>query len=387
MTIPREVFEQTLLGFFDPIRPYLDDPGVSEVMINGPFEIYVEKKGKLHKVDAKFPSHEALMSALRNLSQFVGRQLNELHPILEARLPDGSRVEAVIPPASPDGPSVAIRRFSKDTLTIAKLLEFKSFTPDAAEVMKAVVAAKQNVIVAGGTGSGKTSMLNCLSSFAGHDERVVVIEDARELQLQLPHVVQMEAQPPDPRGRGQVTIRDLFKATLRMRPDRIVVGEIRSGEALELIQAMTSGHGGCLSTVHATYPIDTLNRLETMAMMSDVEIPLQAMRAQIASAINFIVQTTRLLDGTRCVTHFTEVLGYDPATGYQLGDIFIRKYLGRDADGRVISEFVPTGRIPRCIDMIRALGLELPRSVYEAAEKAGFEVHSSEDPGAGLATH
>lgn len=387
MPIPREVFEQTLLSFFDPIRPFLDDPSVSEIMINGPTEIYVERGGQLYKTEAKFSSHEALMSALRNLSQFVGRQINEYVPILEARLPDGSRVEAVIPPASPDGPSVAIRRFSKDTLTIEKLLQYKAFTPEAAQMMQAVVAAKQNVIVAGGTGSGKTSLLNCLSSFALPEERVVVIEDARELQLQLPHVVQMEAQPPDPRGRGKVTIRDLFKATLRMRPDRIVVGEIRSGEALELIQAMTSGHGGCLSTVHATYPIDTLNRLETMAMMSDVDIPLAAMRAQIASAINFIVQTTRLLDGARCVTHITEVLGYDQNTGYQLGDIFLRKYVGRDNNGKVISEFNPTGRLPRCLDMIRAMGLELPNAMYDAARAAGYEIPDASDPGAGLATH
>lgn len=370
MTIPREIFEQTILGFFEPIKPFLDDATVSEVMINGPDEIWIERKGRLSKTDARFPSHESLMSALRNLSQFVGRQLNEHNPILEARLPDGSRVEAVIPPASPDGPSVAIRRFSKDTLTIEKLLQFGSMSPDAASFLHAMVACKQNIIVAGGTGSGKTSLLNCLSSFIGETERVVVIEDARELQLQMPHVVQMEAQPPDPRGRGQVTIRDLFKATLRMRPDRIVVGEIRSGEALELIQAMTSGHGGCLSTVHATYPIDTLNRLETMAMMSDVEIPLHAMRAQIASAIDMITQTTRLLDGSRCVTHITEVLGYDPETGYQLGDVFVRKYLGREPDGTVISEFVPTGRQPRCMEMVRALGLDLPPAIYAAAEAA-----------------
>tara|TARA_B100001750_G_scaffold197333_1_gene169935 strand:+ start:4975 stop:6105 length:1131 start_codon:yes stop_codon:yes gene_type:complete len=371
--IPREIFEQTILGFFEPIRPFLDDASVSEVMINGPEEIWIERKGRLSKTDARFSSHEALMSALRNLSQFVGRQLNEMHPILEARLPDGSRVEAVIPPASPDGPSVAIRRFSKDTLTIEKLLQFGSMSHDAAHFLNAMVACKQNIIVAGGTGSGKTSLLNCLSSFIGETERVVVIEDARELQLQMPHVVQMEAQPPDPRGRGQVTIRDLFKATLRMRPDRIVVGEIRSGEALELIQAMTSGHGGCLSTVHATYPIDTLNRLETMAMMSDVEIPLTAMRAQIASAIDMITQTTRLLDGSRCVTHITEVVGYDPDTGYQLADVFVREYLGREPDGTVISEFRPTGRLPRCMEMVKALGIELPASIYEARERAEHE--------------
>jgi len=371
LTIPREVFEQTILRFFDPIRPFIEDTAVSEIMINGPSEIYIEKKGRLYKTDARFASHEALMSALRNLSQFVGRQLNAEHPILEARLPDGSRVEAVIPPASPDGPSVAIRRFFKETLTIEKLLDFGAMTPDAAETLRAVVACKQNVIVAGGTGSGKTSLLNVLSSFAFPEERVVVIEDARELQLQLPHVVQMEAQPPDPQGRGQVTIRDLFKATLRMRPDRIVVGEIRGGEALELIQAMTSGHGGCLSTVHATYPIDTLNRLETMAMMSDVEIPLAAMRAQIASAINFIVQTSRLLDGSRCVTHITEVLGYDSTHGYQLGDLFVRKYEGRTSEGKVVSRFEPSGRIPECVEGIRALGMELPQSVYDAASRKG----------------
>ena len=360
MTIPREVFEQTILGFFDPVRAYLEDPAVSEVMINGPGEVFIEKKGRLHRTAASFPTHAALMSALRNLSQFVGRPLDEHHPLLEARLPDGSRVEAVIPPASPDGPSVAIRRFSKDTLTIDKLLAFGSFTAPAGQLMEALVACKQNIIVAGGTGSGKTSLLNCLSSFARDDERVVVIEDARELQLQLPHVVQMEAQPADPRGRGKVTIRDLFKATLRMRPDRIVVGEIRSGEALELIQAMTSGHGGCMSTVHASYPIDTLNRLETMAMMSDVEIPLQAMRAQIASAIDFIVQTARLADGSRCVTHITEVLGYEPQRGYELGDLYKREVLGQKDDGKIISELRPTGRIPRCAEMLEAMGVALP---------------------------
>jgi len=368
MTIPRQVFEQTILQFFEPIRPYLEDASVSEVMINGPDEIFVEKKGRLHKVDARFPSHDALMAALRNLSQFMGRQLDVHHPILEARLPDGSRVEAIIPPAAPDGPSVAIRRFFKDTLTIEKLLEFGSLTRDASQALRAFVACKQNIIVAGGTGSGKTSLLNCLSSFAFPEERVVVIEDARELQLQLPHVVQLEAQEADPRGRGKITIRDLFKATLRMRPDRIVVGEIRSGEAIELIQAMTSGHGGCLSTVHATYPHDTLNRLETMALMSDVEIPLVALRAQIASAIDFIVQTARQIDGSRSVSHITEVLGYDHQDGYQLADVFVRKFHGRDADGRVISDLVPTGHIPRCVEMVHAMGLELPPSMYREAD-------------------
>jgi pilus assembly protein CpaF len=307
MTIPREVFEQSLMKFLEPVRLYLDDPSVSEVMINGAAQIFVERKGKLHLTDARFASTEALTAALRNLAQFVGRHVDEHRPILEARLPDGSRVEAVLPPAAPDGPMVAIRRFAKETLTVERLLALGSFTPDAAELLRSVVVVKQNIIVAGGTGSGKTSLLNALTGFIPSDERIVVIEDTREVQCQQSHVVQMESRPPDARGRGAVSIRDLFKATLRMRPDRIVVGEIRGAEALDLVQAMTSGHGGCLATVHATYPTDTMNRLETMAMMSDVQMPLRAMRAQIASAIDFIVQTSRLRDGSRCVTHIAEV--------------------------------------------------------------------------------
>jgi pilus assembly protein CpaF len=376
MTIPREVFEQTVLSFFDPIRKLLDDPTVSEVMINGFDEIWVERKGKVHRTDASFANLEALTSAIRNLAQFVGRHVDEHRPILEARLPDGSRVEAILPPASPDGPSVAIRRFFRETLTIERLINFGSLTGDAAGCLQALVAAKNNVIVAGGTGSGKTSLLNVLSSFIADDERIVVIEDSRELQLQKPHVVMLEARPPDAKGRGKVSIRVLFKATLRMRPDRIVVGEIRSGEALDLVQAMTSGHGGALCTVHATYPIDTMNRLETMAMMSDVEIPLYALRAQVGSAVDIVVQTSRLQDGSRCITHITQVVGYDSEKGYILEDLFLRRYTGREPDGRVLSDFRPTGNLPRSLEMIRAMGMELPPSMYDAHErlKAGHRV-------------
>src|SRR5262249_27898093 len=242
------------------------------------------------------------MAAIRNVAQFVGKHVDEDRPILEGRLPDGSRIEAVLPPAAPDGPCISIRRFFKETLTVQRLIDFGAMTEDAALALKAFVEGKLNIVVAGGTGSGKTSMLNALSSFIPEGERVVVIEDSRELQLQREHVVMLEARPPDPKGHGAVTIRDLFKATLRLRPDRIVVGEIRSGEALDLIQAMTSGHGGCLSTLHATYPRDTLSRLETMAMMSDVDMPLTALRAQLASAVNFIVQIARLRDGSRKIT-------------------------------------------------------------------------------------
>ncbi|QQR91965.1 MAG: CpaF family protein [Myxococcales bacterium] len=229
---------------------------------------------------------------------------------------------------------------------------------------KTIVELKQNIIVAGGTGSGKTSLLNALSSFIPIDDRVVVIEDSRELQLQRTHVVQLEAVAPDPKGRGKVSIRDLFKATLRMRPDRIVVGEIRSGEALELIQAMTSGHGGCLSTVHATYPKDTLNRLETMALMSDVELPLSALQAQIASAINFIVQTSRFSDGSRGITHITEVSGFNRERGYVLTDMFRRSF---NKDDNSESGLVPTGSLPECLEEIQAHGLELPGSMYVKA--------------------
>jgi len=372
--IPREIFEETLLEFFSPIRPFLEDAAVSEIMINRPDQIYIEKKGQLILTDAKFESREALTAALRNCAQFVGKHLDEERPILEGRLPDGSRIEALIPPAAPDGPCVAIRRFFKETLTVKRLVGFDALTDECAAALEAFVAAKLNVLVAGGTGSGKTSMLNALSSFIPESERVVVLEDSRELQLQREHVCQLEARPPDAKGRGTVTIRDLFRATLRLRPDRIVVGEIRGGEALDLIQAMTSGHGGCLSTLHATYPRDTVTRLETMAMMSDIEMPLQALRIQLASAVNMIVQVSRLQDGSRKITHVTEVLGYDQNSGtYQLQDIFERQYNGLTPDGKIISELVPTGILPRSLHQLHEHGLDLPESVLAKAKQHSLQ--------------
>jgi pilus assembly protein CpaF len=264
------------------------------------------------------------MSALRNLSQFVGRELSPQQPVLEARLPDGSRVEAIIPPAATSGPVVCIRPFRRKQLTLSRHVELGAVSRNTAGLLREILARKDNVIIAGGSSSGKTSLLNALASLAPNDERVVVIEDSQELQLGLPHVVHLEAQPADVQGRGGVTIRELLRATLRMRPDRIVIGEIRGGEALDLIQAMTSGHRGCLSTVHATLPIDTLSRLETMALMSDVAVPIDLLRAQIASAIDTIVQVSRRSNGSRCVTHVSEVQGYDRENGYRVNHLFER---------------------------------------------------------------
>lgn len=367
--IPREVYDSTLRGFLAPVVAFLDDATVTEVLVNGPAEVFIERKGRLIRTEARFESADRLLSALRVIAQYVGRPFDELHPILEARLPDGSRVEALLPPVSPDGPSVAIRRFSKEKLTLSKLLELGALTADAAELLRVLIECKQNIVVAGGTGSGKTSMLNALSALIPDGERVVVIEDARELQLQREHVVQLEARPPDARGKGAITIRDLFKATLRMRPDRIVLGEIRGGEALDLVQAMTSGHGGCLTTVHATYPIDTLNRLETMALMGGVDLPLTALRSQLASAIDVVVQTARFRDGRRGVTHITEVAGIDSTHGYRLRDLLVSSQ-ERQADGSIHAELEPTGVLPGCTDLIRAQGLALPRAVLEAAQRA-----------------
>ncbi len=365
--IPEVVFSATLLSFFDPVRRYLDDPSVTEVMINGPGKIYIERMGKLQKVDEVFPNVKSLYAALRNTAQYVGKHVDEERPLLEGRLPDGSRVAAVLPPAGNGGPYVAIRRFFGEKLTMQRLLQFDSITSDAAEMIGVLVESKQNVVIAGGTSSGKTSLLNAVSELIPDDERVVVIEDSKELALLRDHVVTLEGRPADAKGRGEVTIRQLFRITLRMRPDRIVIGELRGGEALDLVQAMTSGHGGCLTTLHATYPRDVLTRLETMAMMADIEMPLAAMRAQIASAVDIVIQAARFRDGTRKVTHISEIIGFDMAKGtYQINDLFLRKVKGVDADGRVLSTLAPTGNLPDCMETIRAAGLDVPASVLEA---------------------
>jgi pilus assembly protein CpaF len=373
--IPNEVFVQSLLGLLGPVRCYLEDASVSEIMINGPEHIYVERGGKLERVDARFASEEALWAVLRNIAQFTGKQIDERHPILEGRLPDGSRVQAIVPPAAFSGPTIAIRRFSKSSYTLDSLVEIDSLSAPAAVLLEALVCSKLNIAVGGGTGSGKTSLLNTLSRSIPESERIVVIEDSKEVQLEQQHVVYLEARPPDARGHGMISIRELFRATLRMRPDRIVIGEIRGGEALDIVQAMVSGHGGCLGTLHATYPRDTMTRLETMAMMSDVELPLAALRLQIASGLNFIVQVGRLPDGSRKVTHITEVLGYDVSSmKYLLQDIFVRDFVGKGADGRILTDLHATGAVPSCMAQLREHGFELPEEIFRVPQRTGRSV-------------
>ena len=305
--IPSEAFKESLRVFLEPIGALMADPDVGEIMINGPSNIWVERKGRIEKTDAAFKNRIALEAALTNIAQFVGRPFGPDRPILEAHLPDGSRVEAVLDPVAEGGPIAAIRRFSHTPLTLDMLIRSGSLTQEAAKYLAACVTHKKNIVISGGTGTGKTSLLNALSSLIRDDERIVVIEDTREVQLQKPHAVYLETRAPDERGRGRITIRDLLRATLRLRPDRIVVGEVRGAEALDLLQAMTSGHGGSLTTAHANTPLDALRRLETMAMMDDSQFPLSALRAQTASAVHLIIQIERTASGRRRVSEIARV--------------------------------------------------------------------------------
>jgi pilus assembly protein CpaF len=361
--VPENVYTHTLRELLHPVRSFLEDRNVSEIMINGPDEIFVERSGRIERTAARFSSDEALVAALRLLAQYVGRPLDAEHPILEARMPDGSRVEAVLSPIAARGTHVAIRRFSQDMLSIDRLIELGSLDRDSAWLLQALVASRQNLLVSGGTGTGKTSLLNVLSSFIPEGERVVVLEDARELQPRGEHVVRLEARPADARGKGAITIRDLFKASLRMRPDRVVVGEIRDGAALDLVQAMTSGHGGCLSTLHASYPVDALGRLETMALMADVQLPLHALRAQIASAVDIIVQVDRLRSGARVVSQISEVRGLNSAGDYILCDLYERHGTRPDHPGVLRA----TGILPRCARELEREGQALPPAMLKAA--------------------
>ena len=342
-----EIFQATLGYFMGPIREFLEDDTVTEIMVNGYDQVYVERRGKLYETDAKFLSDDSLISAIHNVAQYVGREIDRDRPVLDARLPDGSRVHAVIPPSARTGTYLTIRKFKRDILGLRDFVRLQSLNDQAQEFLELSVQLHKNLVVSGGTGTGKTTMLNAVSTAVPETERIVVIEDSSELKLAQKHSLYLEAQQADSYGHGQVTIRDLFRASLRMRPDRIIVGEVRGGEALDMVQSMISGHTGSLTTVHATSPRDALVRLETLSLMSDVNLPVYVARAQVASAINLIVQLMRFAeDGSRKVTRITECFGLDDNNQYRFHDLFVSRMKGRDTDGNLISDLEFTGNQP-----------------------------------------
>jgi pilus assembly protein CpaF len=361
-------FSETVRSFLAPVVPYLDDAEITEIMINSPDEIWVERKGRVERTDARFDSTDALMSAVNNISQFVKRRLSDETPHMDARLPDGSRIHVILPPCARKGICVCIRKFSKDALTVAKLIEFGSLNQKALDFLTACVQMKKNIIVSGGTGSGKTSLLNAISSLIPNHERIIVIEDSAELQLQQEHILSLESKLADRHGKGEVSIRDLLKSTLRLRPDRIIVGEIRGGEALDLLQAMNTGHGGSMGTIHANSPFDTLSRLETLTLFSGVELPLKAIRVQVASAINIIIQTSRYHDGSRKVSHVSEVLPLDDEGNYRVADLFHYEKKGLNQQGRIAGSLVPTGKEPSFFEEIRLSGFALSKDIFAAED-------------------
>ena len=345
------------------IEPLLKDESVSEVMVNSKDAIFIERKGKLVPSGVSFESEEALRQVIDRIVSRIGRRVDESSPMVDARLPDGSRVNAIIPPLAVDGSSLTIRKFAKKALDHTDLIRFGTLTNESVALLKAFVDGKLNILVSGGTGSGKTTLLNVLSNFIPDGERIVTIEDAVELRINKPHVVRLESRPPNLEGRGAVHIRDLVKNSLRMRPDRIVVGECRGGEALDMLQAMNTGHDGSLSTLHANTPRDAISRTEIMVMMGGMDLPIIAIREQIASAVDLIVQLSRLRDGTRRVTHITEVVGMEGDT-VTLSDIFVFDYEGVDEDGKYIGELRPTGLRPMILEKLAEHGIELPSSVF-----------------------
>ncbi|MGB9921069.1 MAG: CpaF family protein [Moorellales bacterium] len=361
LRLAREIVEDA--AAFGPITPLLDDPEVTEIMVNGPERVYVERHGRIERTEIRFRDNAHVMHILEKIVAPLGRRIDESMPMVDARLPDGSRVNAVIPPIALVGPTVTIRKFYRDRLTAEDLVRLGTLTPEMMRLLEACVKGRLNIIVSGGTGSGKTTLLNVLSSFIPPEERIITIEDAAELQLQQEHVITLESRPPNVEGRGAVTIRDLVRNALRMRPDRIVVGEVRSGEALDMLQAMNTGHDGSLTTAHANSPRDLLSRLETMVLMAGMELPVRAIREQIASAIDLIIHQSRFKDGSRKVTHITEVQGMEGDT-ITLQDLFVYRPEGYDPAGRVKGRFTATGIRPKFLEKLAAYGLTLPPEIF-----------------------
>jgi pilus assembly protein CpaF len=347
-----------------PLEPLLADPTISDILVNAHGKIYIERRGKLEVTSVAFKDDEHLMRVIERIVTSVGRRIDESSPMVDARLHDGSRVNAIIPPLSIDGPVLSIRRFGAEPLRMHMLIEHKALTKDIADMLQMCVSARLNVLISGGTGAGKTTLLNALSAYIPEDERIVTIEDSAELQLQQPHVVRLETRPPNIEGRGEVTQRDLVRNSLRMRPDRIVIGEVRGGEAIDMLQAMNTGHDGSLTTIHANTPRDALARLETMIQMTGMRLSDRAMRQQVASAIDLVVQVARLSDGTRRLTSISEITGMEGET-ITMQEIFLFERTGIDSSGQVIGRFKPTGIRPRFAERLKACGLQLPRVFFE----------------------
>ena len=359
--LAKEVLDEAVgLG---PLEDLLADETVSEIMVNKYDDIYVERGGRLTKSEVTFSSDDAVMSAIERIVSPLGRRIDESSPMVDARLKDGSRVNAIIPPLALRGPCVTIRKFSKKKLTAEDLIGFGAISAQMIAFLRIAVAQRRNIVISGGTGSGKTTLLNMLSSFIPADERIVTVEDAAELKLDQPHLVALEARPPNLEGKGAVTIRDLVKNCLRMRPDRIVVGECRGGEALDMLQAMNTGHDGSLTTAHANTPRDLVSRLEVMVMMSGMDLPIQAIREQVASAVDLVVQQTRFPDGSRRVVNISEITGVEGGT-VQMQDIFVFSQTGFTDKGRVVGEFKATGRVPEFYEELRSRGVKVDMSIF-----------------------
>lgn len=352
---------------YGPITPLLDDPTVTEVMVNGPDKIFIERFGKIEKTEKVFRSNQHVLHTIDKIVAPIGRRVDESSPMVDARLPDGSRVNIIIPPLAIKGPTITIRKFSTDPFGLEDLISFGSLNMNMAKFLRSCVRGRLNIIVSGGTGSGKTTLMNVISGFIAHDERIVTIEDAAEMQLQQEHVVTLESRTANIEGKGRISIRDLVVNSLRMRPDRIIVGEVRSGEALDMLQAMNTGHDGSITTVHANSPRDALSRIETMVLMAGMELPSKAIREQISSALDLIIQISRFSDGTRKVTKISEVTGMENET-ITLQDIYHFKQDGFDETGKVIGKYLPTGVVPTFMEKLRSHGENVQSSIFKIGE-------------------